>query len=762
MWQRASYRVLGNLVLLVASGCITSKGDVGSTHVAVVAATPWEQYQHELQPSYKIDEAQALADAVPVTSRLDDSIFNAVLFRLTGGFTDAGILPASTTQPAAVIVPGPTSRPAGLDSALSGKSDGLLAVDPFLKYQLATALLQEVKLINRYVSDATVRDNYRPYIVRLQLTNIQRDRSIAADYYYSIAFFNKLREPTAELEYKFKTVKKAREDLQDGSATPASILRAVQNERKAPTKPSNPGELEAIEAAAEELIGDKYSDPVVIPLLVTDQAEAAIRSQRVETLRQLALAATVIFSNVQGTANLDTVFRQIEDALGRDYNSLLTVGRQSENVLRVRIGARRLFGDRYASITQNHFVTAVVLVPRTCKTLEIVSAGDIVDSRKGTTFRTRHPLSLTNRVHEAIVREISPNDLVQAWSFPTSKEQIARESQLADQAARGEFVEFVRALKELYPLENDANQILVAAGRDGGLEPSLNDSPTINYATAQRLYIALGYARLGDRYVYAKVELNAPIGTTKALLPEKQTIVAIDDGQKVDAAIDCLPLMANRLIYAKLEIDSTKDSEVAISASKVEVLPRVGKVALTFPSVAALVPDAAKDLKIQVSILDENGTITPLDKNTINVKYLKAATKSETKPGAVVVMESSTIDLPDAAVPPPAFIQAVLRVQFDKVAAGKSFTLRCDGATLLGVDNVADSQPLPPSPDATGFTVVAGAVVNQGGKEFVPARRLSLRLLPTSLVPNRSFRLAVVDQEGKLPAADPVSVDILP
>ena len=63
---------------------------------------------------------------------------------------------------------GASSRPSARD--LPGLTDEQLEVgqDPMLQYLAATALYQEVQLLNRYVQDAALRRDYQPYVVRLR------------------------------------------------------------------------------------------------------------------------------------------------------------------------------------------------------------------------------------------------------------------------------------------------------------------------------------------------------------------------------------------------------------------------------------------------------------------------------------------------------------------------------------------------------------------------------------------------------------------
>ncbi|MFK7883661.1 MAG: hypothetical protein AB8F26_05705, partial [Phycisphaerales bacterium] len=127
---------------------------------------------------------------------------------------------------------------------------------------------------------------------------------------------------------------------------------------------------EQIDLLKDKLRG-KLELPVVVPLLVTDQVESALLSGRHEKLRELALAVSAAYAGIGGDVDLSKVDQAIEKAAGRSYRSLFTVGRLSDNALRVRIAARVLpttgnasFEDQYETMARSHFVTALVIVPR--------------------------------------------------------------------------------------------------------------------------------------------------------------------------------------------------------------------------------------------------------------------------------------------------------------------------------------------------------------------------------------------------------------
>src|SRR5574337_2160671 len=58
-----------------------------------------------------------------------------------------------------------------------------------LRYWVATALYQEVKLLDRYVKDAAIAGDYYPYLMRIQVTLMPRRRDLPYDAYTDVAMF---------------------------------------------------------------------------------------------------------------------------------------------------------------------------------------------------------------------------------------------------------------------------------------------------------------------------------------------------------------------------------------------------------------------------------------------------------------------------------------------------------------------------------------------------------------------------------------------
>jgi hypothetical protein len=188
------------------------------------------------------------------------------------------------------------------------ESDEPIGTDPMMKYRMATALYQEVQLLNQYILDVARRKNLEPYVVRLQVSVMPKARNLPLDTYVNLSFFQ---------------------------GTDAKTLS---------------------------------SPAPVVPLLVTDNVEANSAASSSLEVSQLALALSAMLEGADMTGEAERLREAAESVLGRDFNSLLTVGSLGEHGLRVRLGAlQRTLGTngaRYAALPQTHNVTVVLFAKR--------------------------------------------------------------------------------------------------------------------------------------------------------------------------------------------------------------------------------------------------------------------------------------------------------------------------------------------------------------------------------------------------------------
>src|SRR5690606_15959992 len=131
------------LATATLAGCcatVNCTDNIGSTHVAVLSVTKFDDYKNTLQPTFKLSSDEALNASVQDTMQIEQGILDAFSARvgikvapsdvLPSGFGDDGESGADT--PAIALNPGERAPKAILDKAGLG-------TDPHLAYLAATS-----------------------------------------------------------------------------------------------------------------------------------------------------------------------------------------------------------------------------------------------------------------------------------------------------------------------------------------------------------------------------------------------------------------------------------------------------------------------------------------------------------------------------------------------------------------------------------------------------------------------------------------------
>ncbi len=320
-----------------------SAREAGSVHLTVLSVAPWSHYVGALQPDFSLTAQDALSHVVIDTRRVREASLESTSLGISGTYDEAGEAGVPLTSTLTGIQRNPPWEAIG-----SGP-------DAMTQFWAATALYQEVQLLNRYVRDAAIPAGYRAFVVRLQISLMPRRRHQPYDVYTTLSVF----EPS--------------------TASPGSADGVPGGGRR--------GELEKplTRMRGEALASADHGGPCVLPLLVTDNLESSLESRSSESLRQLALSLSMFSGKEAGSLDFSQFadqFRSLE--YGRDLNSLLTVARVSENTLRVRLGAMQSATADYAIVPRNHNVTLLVMVGEEAPpVLQLVAKTVLVDTRTG-------------------------------------------------------------------------------------------------------------------------------------------------------------------------------------------------------------------------------------------------------------------------------------------------------------------------------------------------------------------------------------------
>ncbi len=456
--------------------------DAGSVHLAVLAVARWSDYASALQPDFHLDGDTAVKE-VARDSRWQsrESLTNA-----QGGMQSTllqqpnnptGLQPAQpnlTPVPQALTPderatsPRAQPPPSVADPADLPKT----GPDSMLKYTAATALYQEVQLLNRHIRDAAIPAGFRPYMVRLQLSLMPSRRHAPYDVYTTLSFFL----PGTQGE---------------GSKAKPVAIRPTMDE------------------AFKQPFGN---GPKVLPLVVTDNLESSVKSASLDRVRGLtaSLLEFQTYDIVGGmTAKfLGEVVRPMyyamlakamrEEVYGRDINSLLSIARVSENTLRIRLGAMQEATANYAMVPRNHNITLLLMVPEGAPSLvEVVAKVALVDAESG-----------------------------KALDNPTEKDKEKRLERVLEEWN----------LQPLKPETLSTLHALAQQNNQKGFSALLRASLPANHpalASERSIWIELVGMRMGDPYTSSRFELPGQGENLEksSQLFDSQTVVAEDTGE---------------------------------------------------------------------------------------------------------------------------------------------------------------------------------------------------------------------------------------
>jgi len=135
---------------------VENQPQAGSVNVAVTLVSTWDAYVEALAPNFSLTAEAALDKVIPQTTILEEKVLDALAVTAQVGLPQSSISSTATER----------KGPNPLSSRERTKTLRQIKGDPVLEYTAATALYQEVQLLNRYVADAAQKRGFTPYVVR--------------------------------------------------------------------------------------------------------------------------------------------------------------------------------------------------------------------------------------------------------------------------------------------------------------------------------------------------------------------------------------------------------------------------------------------------------------------------------------------------------------------------------------------------------------------------------------------------------------------
>ena len=577
---------------------VASQDKAGTLLVAPTMVAPWADISPNLKPSFSLTGDQAAAQVLPVTESINQQILTAVGFSLAAGLPTSattssngatnstsstsnvaagattttstssnGTTSTTTTQKVPGTAPDvPTGIPAG--GALPGAAGTapVLGLDPILKYKAAASLFQEVQLLNQEVTSAANRDCYVPYVVKLKLAvvNYRPHLAYAVHSKISFAFNGQLRRdpvPASAL---------------GDAAIPWSddpALRFLDPRCGAPDK--------------------RDMTPAVVPFLVADDMQVAVKSRAAEAATQIATALSFMVHGIGAKAGFNSVRQSLTAIANHDLSSTLTIGRSAENTIDAVISPNNVASGDPALVGQAYDVAVLVLVPRVYfggrdnpspAVLMVRSFTQYRDAETGEVLHARNGAALVEQASPTIEHYLSPTAL-RLWAKADTYEKQASIQALMDDVTVASHNRFDATLENWKRIGGQPCDYYYAKGtapQQTCLSPAWDDT----------LWPAIA-ALLEDEPTKAvpfEASLPAPVR-----LSAQQVLLSDDGSHPIQAVIAGVDARSVTNLAASLNVTPYQASAapkagppVSITATSLTLDQAARTLTLTFPSLKSL------------------------------------------------------------------------------------------------------------------------------------------------------------------------------
>ncbi|MFT3803842.1 MAG: hypothetical protein QM766_21835 [Burkholderiaceae bacterium] len=376
-----------------------------SLHTSITSVTPWNDIKDKLAPGFELKAPDALSKSIPTTLVRLDRVLDILRFQLalTAPITkesstttrtsetgkDDSTKSESKTEKSSPDLPGATP-PTGLTATSpTFQTPPDTPADVLLQYQAAASLLRDVAVLNTEIENVSRRTGQEAFLTRIQVSVMPLSRGLGYDVYANLTMF------TSDGSFDQKT----------GARTPGSMQPIA---------------------------------PLVIPILSTDSLQATRRVNSSTAKREIGLALNILKGIGAAGASLGNENENENEAAGADLESVVTVGRLSDNTIRIRMGADPMPGGGYGMVPRTFNISAVVFVPRKAKQLLYVSRLSMHHVKDGSELTAKRSPSYDEGL-KAIVRGSRTN-------FPYMSEELLK-NHLDDYAFHGDFGEFERHLR---------------------------------------------------------------------------------------------------------------------------------------------------------------------------------------------------------------------------------------------------------------------------------------------------------------------------
>ena len=413
-WYLRAAPLLQTLVALSLAACqsaqiklpspvrVKTQDQAATVLVTTSMVAPWDNVSASLKPAFTMTGDTAVTEVLPTTEQIQSEVLSAFGASLgvglpgssttsssgrtqntaqgsntTGGVTtntastNGTTTSSSTTTTSPGVVPTPPAgTPAGGQLPTSTSPSGSLGLDPVLKYKAAAYLNQEVQLLNQEIENAAVRECFVPYVVKLKMAVMNYRPYLAYSVHTRVSFGS---GPTGEFPPTDKELEDAAATLEAaGLFTDADLTSSNPRREADPGQSAEDERLRRLRQVATKLQGTHTSSrcltldhtPVVVPFLAADDMEVALKSRATEAAQQIAFALNFMVHGVGGNAGLNNLNTSLTAVTSRDLSSVLTVSRDNDNTLYIRIAPNNQASNDPSLIGQTYDVAVLLLIPR--------------------------------------------------------------------------------------------------------------------------------------------------------------------------------------------------------------------------------------------------------------------------------------------------------------------------------------------------------------------------------------------------------------
>lgn len=697
--RRVSCALLTAMALGAVGGCaavpisksttVASQDEAASVLMTPTTIVAWNDVADSLAPKFTMSGDAAVAKVLPTTEKIQEQVLQAFgaslglgLPRISSSSTSTnkqtsqdttsttdgkttstvgsgvtGEASQTTTKGPGEVPDVPSGAPAGATLPGIVAPTGELGLDPVLQYKAANFLNQHVQMLNREVQTAAQRSCYVPYLVRMKLAVIPYRPRLAYALHTRAAFF-----------------------------------LAKADER--PPRPAADGKVHV------DPCTDSWMVPQVVPLLAADDMQVALRSRATEAAQQIGLALSVMSHGVGANLGANSLNQSLQAIQNQDLSSRLTVSRQADNILYLRIAPNNEASGQPVMVGQTYDVAVLLLVPRGYFPAGVVPADArqpnlVVDTQ--TEYRNAFDGSLLPpRPQAALVARLDailqpyliymPAAQRKLWDRMGPEAKAVLASSLVGPIQRGRYEEFRRIL-------NCPNAYFGCP--DAGVDPAGFNLAFLNrYGFDPVIWTAMS-ALIADTPFKSAV-IQAPLPTAVTVGTD-QTVFISDDGKDNALAVlrdvtaaSAAPVTL-RLELAPVEADGTSPRVLRIPATAKTLDSANRLMTVTFPSptkwgVAKVTAgDTRNQLVVGLAACDAVRTLCPtlVGANAAGTVTLPVEWKMTGKPDTAAEFTLAEVGADVVAK------EGVGRaaVTLDRLPAGQTVKLTVDGFPVTSVTN---------------------------------------------------------------------------